>query len=161
MRYSCCSHSAVQCSCSIKRRWTEPLSESSKFYSPFSEIKPKQSETLTAPWAAKVCLKYPSDNWNSVAKHCIILQNTAVYSDDKSRSLSRLRVVGGSIFFDYFYNSIKTKCKLPFTSFKNAQSWKVSLSLLRNSLTIRPNQEIDLSGRDQRCIQLDQKIESV
>ena len=46
----------------------------------------------------------------------------------------------------YLYNSIKTKCKLPFTSFKKAQSWKVSLSLLRNSLTIRPNQEIDLSG---------------
>ena len=45
-----------------------------------------------------------------------------------------------------FYHSIKTKCKLPFTSFKKAQSWKVSLSLLRNSLTIRPNQEIDLSG---------------
>ena len=44
-----------------------------------------------------------------------------------------------------FYHSIKTKCKLPFTSFKKAQSWKVSLSLLRNSLTIRPDQEIDLS----------------
>ena len=65
---------------------------------------------------------------------------------DKSGASSRLRNEWSSIFSDYLYNSIKTKCKLPFTSFKKAQSWKVSLSLLRNSLTIRPNQEIDLSG---------------
>ena len=88
-------------------------------------------------------LKYHSNNWNSGAKYCI----TALHcSADKQRTLSRFRDEWSSIFSDYIYNSIKTKCKLPFTSFKKAQSWKVSLPLLRNSLTIRPNQEIDLSG---------------